>query len=220
MNLGFEGVALTRRQALGGCASALASPSVARAADPLLLGLTPVFVDSDFTMLKAIELELSGRLRRPVTLVKRRTYQEIMAMLLTGQVTAAWICGYPYVRYRDQLSIVAVPIYKGAPLYRSYFIARADLPGATVADFRGRPHAFSDPDSNSGWLEHAASGHAVGQTSEGFTQGEDCTCVSGRRLAGNGWKAHGRAAQDDAGLARKLGLPLGQDVPHIAVDAT
>ena len=152
MQSGPQNMLLSRRGIVGATVAALAAPAVARANAPVTLGLTPVFVDTDLVLLKAIERELSSRLGRPVVLIKRRTYQEIMAMLLTGQVTAAWICGYPFVRFRDQLSILVTPLYKGVPLYQAYFIARPDLAGDMLESFRGRSHAFSDPDSNSGWL--------------------------------------------------------------------
>lgn len=152
MQSGPQNIPLTRRGMVGATFAALTAPAIARANAPVTLGLTPVFVDTDLVLLKAIERELSSRLGRPVVLIKRRTYQEIMAMLLAGQVTAAWICGYPFIRYRDQLSVLVTPLYKGVPLYRAYFIARPDVAGDTLESFRGRSHAFSDPDSNSGWL--------------------------------------------------------------------
>jgi phosphonate transport system substrate-binding protein len=71
---------------------------------------------------------------------------------LSGQVTAAWICGFPFVRFRQQLSLLAVPVYRERTLYQAYFLAADRTPGTSLQDFRGRTHAFSDPDSNSGWL--------------------------------------------------------------------
>lgn len=115
-------------------------------------GLTPVFLDTDIQLLDALERYLSNHLGRPVELIKRRTYQEITLMLLSGWLDAAWICGFPYVKYRDQLYLLAVPVYLGKPLYQSYLIVNADSPVETVAGLRGRVHAFSDPDSNSGFL--------------------------------------------------------------------
>jgi phosphonate transport system substrate-binding protein len=115
-------------------------------------GLTPVFLDSDIQLLAALEAYLSRRLGQPVTLVKRRTYQEITAMLLSEQLDAAWICGFPLVQHVDQLALVAVPVWRGQPLYRSYLIAGVDDPVASITDMRGYVHAFSDPDSNSGYL--------------------------------------------------------------------
>jgi phosphonate transport system substrate-binding protein len=115
-------------------------------------GLTPVFLDSDTDLLAALERYLETRLSRPVSLVKRRSYQEITTMLLTGQLDAAWICGFPYIQFRSQLGLVAVPVYRKQPLYQSYVIVQDRDPAATIDDLRGQVHAFSDPDSNSGFL--------------------------------------------------------------------
>jgi phosphonate transport system substrate-binding protein len=131
----------------------LASPAiVARAASPATFGLTPVFLDSDLELLTLLEAYLSESLGREVSLVKRRTYQEMTALLLSGQIDAAWICGFPYVQYRERLSLVAVPTYQGQGRYQSYIIVNASDATHSVADLRGKIHAFSDPDSNSGFL--------------------------------------------------------------------
>lgn len=144
---------MSRRAFLAACAAALLTRgALAAPSGTVRFGLTPVFLDSDVQLLAALEKYLSGRLGRPVALVKRRTYQEITLMLLSEQLHAAWICGYPYVQYSDRLSLLAVPVYRGKPLYQSYLIVNADSPVETVADLRGRVHAFSDPDSNSGFL--------------------------------------------------------------------
>jgi len=87
-----------------------------------------------------------------VQLVTRRTYQEITTLLITGQIDAAWICGYPYVQYRDRLDLLAVPVWQGQPLYRSYVIVEASRTATTFDDLSGDVHAFSDPDRNSGFL--------------------------------------------------------------------
>jgi phosphonate transport system substrate-binding protein len=132
--------------------AALAAPCVARAAGALSLGVTPVFLDSDLVLLRDFERELTRRAGQPVLLMRRRTYRDITDALLAGQVTAAWICGFPFVRHRERLALVAVPVWRGRPLYQSYLIARADAEADGLAALRGRSHAFSDPDSNSGWL--------------------------------------------------------------------
>lgn len=145
---------LTRRALLRcgmAAAASVAAPNVL-AARPISFGLTPVFLDSDIELLAALERYLSGRLGQQVTLVKRRTYQEITAMLLSEQLDAAWICGFPLIQYPDRLSLVAVPVYRGQPLYQSYLIAGKDDPAQSIEDMRGYVHAFSDPDSNSGFL--------------------------------------------------------------------
>ena len=76
-----------------------------------------------------------------------------MDLLLRGQLDFAWLCGYPYVRYRDQMKLLAVPVYRGKPLYRSYLIVPArDSTTRSLLDLRGKVFAYSDPDSNSGHL--------------------------------------------------------------------
>jgi phosphonate transport system substrate-binding protein len=118
----------------------------------LRFGLTPVFLSSDLALLADLKAYLEAATGQPVQLVARRTYQEITALLVSRQLDAAWICGYPFVAYQQDLGIVAVPIWQGRTLYQSYVVAHANLKVATLADLRGTVHAFSDPDSNSGCL--------------------------------------------------------------------
>nr|WP_245319261.1 PhnD/SsuA/transferrin family substrate-binding protein [Consotaella salsifontis] len=121
--------------------------------DEIRFGLTPVFLNSDLELLDRFQVYLRKVTGLPILLVTRRTYQEITALLISRQLDAAWICGYPFVEAQAQLQLVAVPIWRGRPLYRSYIIVGADhAPAADIADLRGDIHAFSDPDSNSGWL--------------------------------------------------------------------
>jgi phosphonate transport system substrate-binding protein len=161
---------LDRRQLLAIAAAGLAVfARSARGADgPLRFGLTPVFLDSDVQLLAALQRYLENQLLSPVELVKRRTYQEITLLLLSGQLDAAWICGFPFVQYREQLALVAVPLYRGQPLYQSYLIANAANEAKTVEDLRGDVHAFSDPDSNSGFLVTRALLAEMGQSPERF----------------------------------------------------
>jgi phosphonate transport system substrate-binding protein len=168
--LGVRQPRVDRRQLLAlGVAGLTGLGRTARAEDePLRFGLTPVFLDSDVQLLAALRRYLEDRLERSVELVKRRTYQEITLLLLSGELDAAWICGYPFVQYREQLALVAVPLYRGQPLYQSYLIANAASDAKTVEHLRGDVHAFSDPDSNSGFLVTRALLAEMGQSPERF----------------------------------------------------
>lgn len=128
----------------------------ASATVPLKFGLTPVFLNNDIELLARFRSYLARQAGREVQLVQRRTYEEITGLLLSGQITAAWICGYPLVQYRDQLSLVAVPLWEGQPLYSSYLIVPAQRAAAEITDLQGDLHAFSDPNSNSGYLVTSA----------------------------------------------------------------
>jgi phosphonate transport system substrate-binding protein len=97
---------------------------------------------------------LAQRTGTRVEFAVRDAYQDILDLLFAGDLDAAWICGYPYVRYQSRLSLLAVPLYQGQPRYQSYLIAPTDAaqPIAGWADLKGKVFAYSDPLSNSGWL--------------------------------------------------------------------
>jgi phosphonate transport system substrate-binding protein len=118
----------------------------------LSLGLTPVFLDNDMPLLSLLQKYLSQRLDRPIVLVKRRTYREILAMLMSGQLDAAWICDFSYVQFQDRLTLLAVPLYRHQPLREAYVIVSKGSKATTFDDIRDTVHAFSDPDSTSGYL--------------------------------------------------------------------
>ena len=147
---------IDRRAVLAAAASMVGAtlvPAVARAsAGTIRFGLTPVFLTSDLELLGRLQIYLRRATGFPVELVSRRTYQEITALLVSGQLDAAWICGYPFVAHRDALQLVAVPLWRGQPLYQSCLIVDRNRGARDFQDLRGDIHAFSDPDSNSGFL--------------------------------------------------------------------
>ena len=143
-----------RRDMLTGLAAAalLWPMNRAGAAEAVSIGLNPLFLDSDIQLLSLLQTYLAERLGRPVQLIKRRTYQEITALLLSGQLDAAWVCDDPYVQHEDQFALLAVPLYRHEPLYQTYVIVSEGSKAQSFDDIRGTVHAFSDPDSTSGFL--------------------------------------------------------------------
>ncbi len=133
-------------------ASTVGSAALAASGGAIRFGLTPVFLTNDLELLGRLQSYLQRATGYPVELVTRRTYQEITTLLTTGQLDAAWICGFPYVAHRAALQLVAVPLWHHKPLYQSYLIVDRDRKGSGILDLRGDIHAFSDPDSNSGFL--------------------------------------------------------------------
>ncbi|MFN3785307.1 MAG: PhnD/SsuA/transferrin family substrate-binding protein [Thiothrix sp.] len=120
---------------------------------PINIGLTPVFLDDQITFLENWQKYLQQRLQRPIQFFQRGSYSEVLRLLQNARVDFAWLCGFPYWRNRDWLKLVAVPVYKGQPLYQAYLIRHV---GATnvdkLADLKDKVFAYSDPDSNSGFL--------------------------------------------------------------------
>lgn len=128
-------------------------PAREAAETPVAIGITAVFLDDQLSLLKDWENYLSARTGRQVRFVQRRNYREIMSLLHEGKLDFAWICGYPYVAAPERPRLLAVPVYQGRPEYRSYLIVPAeDRATRGLADLAGKVFAFSDPDSNSGYL--------------------------------------------------------------------
>lgn len=148
---------VNRRRCLAACLCGAASTAVSWpgwGAERLRIGLTPVILADQVAFLSRWGRYLSSRVGTEVEFVARESYQSILDLLFSGQIDAAWICGYPFVRFEAELSLLAVPLYQGQPFYRAYLI-RSKAPSNDIqgwADLKGRVLAYSDPLSNSGWL--------------------------------------------------------------------
>ena len=121
---------------------------------PIRFGLTAVVVTENLRFLDQWSEYLESKMGREVELVMRRSYREVMDLLDSGAIDFAWICGFPYVQKREpeSLRLLSVPIYRGEPRYYSYIIVPRDSPYRKFSDLKGKIFAFSDPDSNSGYL--------------------------------------------------------------------
>ena len=127
---------------------------VGAAAQRLRIGLTPVILADQVAFLSRWGRYLSARVGCEVSFMARESYQVILDMLFSGQIDAAWICGYPFVRHEADLSLLAVPLYLGQPTYQAYLIRSKDSKSSITGwtDLRDKVLAYSDPLSNSGWL--------------------------------------------------------------------
>ena len=118
------------------------------------LGLTAVILADQAAFLARWSAYLAKRTGTRVEFAVRDAYQDILDLMFANELDAAWICGYPYVRYQHRLRLLAVPVYRGEPRYQSYLIRPAGTEGEVRgwSDLRGKVFAYSDPLSNSGWL--------------------------------------------------------------------
>lgn len=121
---------------------------------PIRFGLTAVVVTENLRFLDQWSQYLEQKMGRKVELVLRKSYREVMDLLDSGNIDFAWICGFPYIQPREPESIqlLTVPVYRGAPRYHSYIIVPESSPHQRFSDLKGEIFAFSDPDSNSGFL--------------------------------------------------------------------
>ncbi|CAA7616367.1 Phosphonate-binding periplasmic protein [Magnetospirillum sp. SS-4] len=161
-SLNREGIGRRRFLAQAGGVSALSGLPLltVRAAEAAVLekgtvriGLTPVFLDDQMSFTARWREWFQEQLARPVAFVQRGNYREVVDLIRAGKIDFAWLCGYPYVRHQREMRLVAVPLWHGQPFYQSYLITDAHNPGIrALADLRGTVFAYSDPDSNSGYL--------------------------------------------------------------------
>jgi len=136
-------------------AALLLSGRGAEAAEiPIRFGLTAAAVRENLDLYERWAAYLGRKVGRPVQFVQRRTYREAMEMLETGEHDFAWICSFPYAKLRDSkiFGLMAVPVFEGQPLYRSYIVVHKDRSFRTISDLEGRVFAYSDPDSNTGYI--------------------------------------------------------------------
>lgn len=138
------------------CASLGAASAWAQGAAPsraLRFGTTPVFLDDQIGFLARWAAYLSSAVGMPVEFVSRRSYRDIMELLRKRELEGAWICGFPWVMNKSWLRGLSIPLYNQQPLYQSYLIVPdSDQHTASIVDLRNKVYAFSDPDSNSGYL--------------------------------------------------------------------
>ncbi|NYH18797.1 substrate-binding domain-containing protein [Paraburkholderia bryophila] len=133
----------------------LSSLKIASANDAasVAFGTTAVFLDDEINLLDRWSSELGNVCGADVRFVQRNSYREIDDLLAAGRLDVAWVCGFPYVTHPHTMRLMAIPDYGGQPLYRSYLIVpRSDTQTTHITQLRNRVFAFSDPESNSGFL--------------------------------------------------------------------
>ncbi|MBF0292925.1 MAG: phosphate/phosphite/phosphonate ABC transporter substrate-binding protein [Nitrospinae bacterium] len=158
------------------CAAILAATVLSTVAEEktlapkLRFGLTAVTLEKNLSAHKRLVNLIEDKLGVPVEIVSRKSYQEMSFLLSNGQVDFAFVCGLPYVLDHDKfgLELLAVPVFKGKPVYQSYLITHKSSPYASLKDLRGKTFCFSDPLSNSGYLAPVFNLHKIGETPQSF----------------------------------------------------
>lgn len=124
-----------------------------RESSTVAFGTTAVFLDNEISLLDRWSRELGEVCNSDVRFVQRNSYREIDDLLAENRLDVAWVCGFPYVTNSQTMRLMAIPDYQGKPLYRSYLIVpRGDTQTTHITQLRNRVFAFSDPQSNSGFL--------------------------------------------------------------------
>jgi len=140
------------------------SLAAAEAVRPLRVGLTPTFPHDQYKPLEQWRLYMERKLNRRVEFVRRDRYIETMDLLRLKKLDFAWVCDYPYVYFKKQVRLMAVPVYKGRPYYQSYLIVPAtDKTTDSLMKLRNKVFAYTDPYSNTGYLTPRFQLHEAGE---------------------------------------------------------
>lgn len=134
---------------------ACAKESVSYAEEaPIRIALTAAAVRDELQFYDRWAAYLGRKMGRPVQFVQRRSYRDALEMLRTGELDFSWTCSYSFLQAHDAglADLVAAPVFEGKPLYRSYIIVHRDSQISNIKELEGKSFAFTDPDSNTGYL--------------------------------------------------------------------
>lgn len=151
-----------------GLASAL--PALA-APPPLRIGLTPIVAYDQIALIEDLRAYLQSKMGRRVEFVRRDSYRPAIDLLAHGQIDCAWVSVYPYVylHHHFKLRLLATPVYRGRPFFRSYLIVPAEDKATTgLLQLQGKVFAFADPYSFSGYLLPRYELHEAGKDAATF----------------------------------------------------
>ncbi len=120
---------------------------------PLRIAIGSMITPKDgYVYYKQLLQYIEKKIGREVKLVDRDSYAEVNALLNSGNIDVAFVCGGPYVDGHDKfgLELLVVPQTEGKSVYYSYIIVHIDSPIKSFQNLRGKTFAFADPDSNTG----------------------------------------------------------------------
>lgn len=141
------------------------------AVPPLQIGLTPIIPYDEIGLDEDLRRYLEDKLGRPVEFVRRDSYRQAIDMLSHDQLDVAWVSVYPYVylQHNFKLRLLATPVYRGQPLFRSYLIVPSDDKSTTsLLQLEGKVFAYADPYSFSGYLYPRYELHEAGKDAASF----------------------------------------------------
>ncbi|VVB91383.1 ABC transporter, phosphonate, periplasmic substrate-binding protein [uncultured archaeon] len=113
---------------------------------------------------------ISIKLRGPVKIVHRRTYQEINDLLKNGEIDLAFVGTGAYIEGNKEsaVKLLAVPQAHGRTTYNSFIIVPGNSSYKNLSDLRGKKFAFTDPLSNSGRFYPEYRLSLINETSDSF----------------------------------------------------
>ena len=103
---------------------------------------------------KELLATIANKVGRRIVFAQKRTYAEVNDMVERKELDLAFVCSGPYVRAHEEfgMELLVVPVAHGQTVYHSYIVVNRDSPIASLDGLEGKTFAFTDPDSNTGYL--------------------------------------------------------------------
>lgn len=177
----------------------LLSPAPGSAADrPVRIALTAAAVRDELPFYDRWAAYLGRKLGQPVEFVQRRSYRDTIEMLKTGELDFSWICSYSFIQAwdADLVDLVATPLFRGKPLYQSYIIVHRDSAATDLMELERKAFAYTDPDSNTGYVVPRAMLRGRSRNPDGFFRATFFTWDHGQAIEAVAEKVADGAAVD------------------------
>jgi phosphonate transport system substrate-binding protein len=136
-------------------AEAQASPPGGLAAKKVVIALKPdKNPEQMLTERRALEAYLSSQVNRPVEVIIPLSSAVIIEGFANGTIDLGYLSATDMVNAetRGSASLLLAGEINGQPHYKSYWVALAEKPYASVEDLRGQPVIFASRTSTSGFL--------------------------------------------------------------------
>jgi phosphonate transport system substrate-binding protein len=130
-------------------------PAGKAAAAPLRIAVSPMeSPERTFAAYSELFSRVGAALGRPVEMVQRQTYSEVVSLVQHRRVDAALVCSGPYVQAQEEFGaeILAVPQVSGQTTYGALVVVRADSGYRSFDELRRRSFALTDSLSTTGMV--------------------------------------------------------------------
>lgn len=119
-------------------------------ARPFHIGLPQSIIQTQYELVADWQQYMQNKLHRHVEFVSSGKLNGSMLQLHLGKMDFAWVTDYPKLAPGFQVRLLAVPLYKGRPLFASYLIVSSnDTQTTSLMQLKGKVLVLADPNSNS-----------------------------------------------------------------------
>ncbi|MCK5004202.1 MAG: phosphate/phosphite/phosphonate ABC transporter substrate-binding protein [Candidatus Aminicenantes bacterium] len=113
---------------------------------------------------------IANKIGMKVKFFQHRTYEEVNDLVKNRLVDVAYVCSGAYTMGFEDfgMEILAVPVVSGRKTYNCYIISNSESGIESFQDLKGKRFAFTDPNSNTGYLVPIYMLAKIGETPDSF----------------------------------------------------